>query len=188
MDVMRRPYEIMADCELIGFPTAADVGRVGESLERARRAHAQVVKATVLPPAAFRDGRYILQTRFLVWAEDARTATRAVEGVITTAGLASRLVLPTGRALSDADVPAAPLDGQGQAAHPNAGGPGRRATPRPVVRTARGKGKGEAAKPARAKKTAARRKTAGKPAPTARARAKPATKSRSKRGRGRGTR
>jgi hypothetical protein len=174
MGVMRRPYEIMAECELFGFPTAADVARVGESLDRGRRAHAQVVRATVLPPAAFRDGRYVLQARFLVWADHARGATKAVEDVIAAAGLASRLVLPTGRALSDAEVPSAPAADRVEAARPGAGGPGRRATPRRAAGSVRGKGKGGTAKRRTAKP---RRKANPKP----RSGSKPGNKRRGKR-------
>jgi hypothetical protein len=154
MGAMRRPYEIMADCELAGFPTSGDVGRVGESLERARRAHTQVVRATVVPPAAFRDGRYILQTRFLVWAEDASAATRAVERVLAEAGLSSRVVLPTGRALSETDLPPAP-----EAQEPT---------------VARGARRGKAPAAGRAKPT---RRVAAKPAAKGR-RATPAARAR----------
>ncbi|MDQ7858485.1 MAG: hypothetical protein QN174_03215 [Armatimonadota bacterium] len=158
---MRRPYEIMADCELGGFPTSGDVGRVGDALERARRAYTQVVRATVVPPAAFRDGRYILPARFLVWAEDASAATRSVEQVIAEAGLSSRVVLPTGRALAESDVPPAP----------EARGP---ATKRRAAST---RGAARAKAPA-AGKAKPRRRTAATPAAKGRRAAAPAVKAR----------
>lgn len=153
---MRRPYEIMADCELSGFPTTADVARIGEALERARRAHAEVVRATVVPPAAFRDGRYVLQARFHVWAEDVSAATRAVERVVAEAGLSSRAVLPTGRALSEADLPPAP-----EAREPAAG-----------------RGATRSAAPAARKRQSKRRTAAAGPAARGRRTSAPAAKGR----------
>ncbi len=116
----RRPFEIVADCTMAGLPTGADIGRIREQIETARRSRPEVVRAAVNPPAIYRGTQYVLQTRFVVWAEDNALAIHAVEGLMQDAGVPCRSVLPSGRALSEADVP--PL--------PQAGKPGRTASTR----------------------------------------------------------
>ncbi len=104
----RKPFEIVAECEMAGFPTGADVERLNERIGAVRRSRPNVVQAVVSPPAIFRERRYVLQARFVVWAEDGVGATQAVEGIFKDAGVACRMVLPSGRALTGLAVPPAP--------------------------------------------------------------------------------
>lgn len=104
----RKPFEIVAECETAGFPTGTDIERVNEQVGQARRSRPEVVQATVSPPAIFREKRYVLQARFVVWAADGVSATQVVEGLLEDAGVACRTVLPTGRALTGLAVPPPP--------------------------------------------------------------------------------
>lgn len=105
----RKSFEIIAECEMGAFPTSADIVRVGEQIEMARHTRPEVVRATVNPPAIYREKRYTLQTRFVVWATDGAGATQAVEGLLKKAGVPCRIVLPSGRALTEAEVPPPPV-------------------------------------------------------------------------------
>jgi hypothetical protein len=120
-------------------------------LDQARGAKPEVVRAMIAPPAIYRDGRYVLDARFLVWADDPSGATGLVEEVLAGAGVACRLVVPSGRSLSDAEVP------RPRAARPAPAGKGKRpvAAKRPAARPGKTKAK------ATVKTT--RRKPAAKP-------------------------
>jgi hypothetical protein len=138
---------------MAGFPSGADTERVGQLLEQARGAKPEVVRATMTPPAIYRDGRYALDARFLVWADDSAGAAGLVEELLADAGVATRTVVPSGRSLSETEVP------RPRAAKPAVATKARRAAPQ----------KRKPSRPARAKaKTAARRKPAAKPKPAAR--------------------
>ncbi|MDQ7843554.1 MAG: hypothetical protein QN141_10510 [Armatimonadota bacterium] len=104
----RRPFEIIAECELPRFPAQKEITRIGDQLEQARRARPEIVRVTVTPPAVFRKNRYILEARAVVWAEDVPGAVRSVEGLVAAAGVPCLTVLPSGRALSTAEVPPPP--------------------------------------------------------------------------------
>jgi len=101
----RRPFEIIAECELPRFPVEREITRIAEQLEQARHARPDIVRITVSPPAVFRKNRYILEARVVVWAEDVPGAVQNVEGLVAGAGVPCLTVLPSGRALSAADVP-----------------------------------------------------------------------------------
>lgn len=101
----RRPFEIVAECELPRFPAEREITRIGEQLEQARRTRPEIVRVTVTPPAVFRKNRYVLEARAVVWAEDVPGAVRSVEGLVAAAGVPCLTVLPSGRALSAAEVP-----------------------------------------------------------------------------------
>ncbi len=104
----RKPFEITAACEIAAFSTSADIERFSTQLERRRQSRPNIVRATVNPPATYTEQRYVLQTRFVVWAKDAAMAVQAVEGLIHDAGVRSRTVLPSGRALAATEVPPPP--------------------------------------------------------------------------------
>src|SRR2546425_13275435 len=104
----RKPFEIVAECVMAGLPTGADIGRIREQIETARRSKLEVVRAAVNPPAIHRDTHYVIQTRFVVWAEDNARAVQVVEAVMKDAGVSYQSVFPSGRALAEADVPAPP--------------------------------------------------------------------------------
>lgn len=104
----RRPFEIIAECEMTGFPTGADIGRLRERIESARRSQPGVVRALVNPPPIYKERRYVLLTRFVVWAVDGVRAVQAVAELLQDAAIACRTVLPSGRALTDAEVPPLP--------------------------------------------------------------------------------
>jgi hypothetical protein len=123
--VGRKPFEIVAECEMTGFPAAADIERVGAQIEKARRSRPDVVRAAVSSPAVYRDRQYVLDTRFVVWADDGAGAARAVGELLKAAGVPCRTVVPSGRALTEADV-STPAK-----AAPSASAP-RRAKPRPA--------------------------------------------------------
>lgn len=90
------------------FPTGADIARVMDQIESARRSRPEVVRTTVNPLAIYRERRYVLPTRLVVWAEDAAGALRAAAEVLANAGLPCRTILPSSRALGDAEVPSPP--------------------------------------------------------------------------------
>ena len=104
----RKPFEITAACEIAAFSTSADIERFSTQLERRRQSRPNIVRATVNPPATYSEQRYVLQTRFVVWAKDVAQAVQAVEGLIHDAGVRSRTVLPSGRALAAIEVPPPP--------------------------------------------------------------------------------
>jgi hypothetical protein len=101
----RKPFEIIAECDIAAFPTTAEISRLGEQIETARRAWAEIVRATVKPPATYREKHYRLPTGFVVWAEDGAGAMQAVESLLKQAGVLCRIVLPSGRTLVEAEVP-----------------------------------------------------------------------------------
>ena len=108
----RKPFEIVAECVMAGLPTGADIGRIREQIETARRSKPEVVRAAVNPPAIHRDIQYVLQTRFVVWAEGNTRAVQVVEGLMLDAGVSYQSVLPSGRAMAEADVPPPPKTGK----------------------------------------------------------------------------
>ncbi|MDQ7820727.1 MAG: hypothetical protein QN173_06740 [Armatimonadota bacterium] len=107
----RRPYEVVAECELAGLPTDGETARLRQQIEDARRDHPSVVRATLHPPAICRHGRYLLQAKFAVWADDSAAATAAVERLLRQAGIRAQ-AYPSGRALTDTDVPPEPAEPQ----------------------------------------------------------------------------
>jgi hypothetical protein len=146
-----KPYEVIAQCEVASFPALADIERMAASIEKTREAHPEVVRGTVVPPAIYRDRRYVLDGRFLVWAASAEKASDAVVSLLRAAGITCRSAIPSGRALSAADVP------QPRAAKPSA--PARTAAPqRGTARRARP----EKARPPKKKATKATRRAAPK--------------------------
>ncbi len=104
----RKPFEVVAECEIAGFPTGVDIERVNAQIEKARHSRPYVVQVTVSPPAIFRERRYVLQTRFTVWAEDGVSATQAVEGLLRDARVPCGTVIPSGRALAAPSIPSPP--------------------------------------------------------------------------------
>uniref|UniRef100_A0A7C3APP3 Uncharacterized protein n=1 Tax=Thermorudis sp. TaxID=1969470 RepID=A0A7C3APP3_9BACT len=100
-----KPFEIVAECELPGLPAGADITRISEKIEQARRARPDVARAVVNPPAVYKEKRYVLQTRLVVWAEDASRALQAAQELLADAGLVCRTILPSARALTAAEVP-----------------------------------------------------------------------------------
>jgi hypothetical protein len=90
---------------MAGFPSGVEIERVGQVIDQARSAKPEVVRATIAPPAIYRDGRYVLDARFIVWADDPAGATGLVEDLLAGAGIACRLVVPSGRSLGDTEVP-----------------------------------------------------------------------------------
>jgi hypothetical protein len=161
MSVARKPFEIVAECEMAGFPSGVDIERLTARLDQARSGQPDVVRATVTPPAVYRDGRYVLDARFLVWAEDANGATNAVEEVLRTAEVTCRFVTPSGRAVAESEVP------RPRAAKAAAAKSARPSAPKKAARPAKPKGR---PKPAARPKSAAKK---GKPVKTKRAPAKP---------------
>src|SRR5574341_2252986 len=129
MPMDRRPFEIVAECMIARFPTGADIGQIREQIESARASRPEVVRAAVNPPAIYRGTQYVLQTRFVAWAEDNAGAIQAVEGLMQDAGVPCRSVLPSGRALSDADVPPPPQVGKPGRAASTRGAPGSKRRP-----------------------------------------------------------
>jgi hypothetical protein len=120
----RKPFEIVAECEMPRFPTAADVTRVSEQIAAARRARPDIVQAAVTPPAIYRAGRYVLQARLITWAEDVSRAVQAAQGLLADAGLPCRAALPSSRSLVELEIArpsepprsARPVEGRGSAA------------------------------------------------------------------------
>ena len=100
----RKPFEIVAECEMPGFPTAADITRVSEHIEAARRVRSDVVRATVNPLAIYRERRYVLQAKLITWAEDVSRAVQIVQELLADAGLPRRTVLPSSRSLNEAEI------------------------------------------------------------------------------------
>lgn len=104
----RKPFEIIAECQMAGLPTGADIGRISEQIEAARRSQPEIVRAVAKPPAIYKDRQYVLQTVFVVWADDSARASETVAGLLQDAGIPYRTVVPSGRALTEADVPPPP--------------------------------------------------------------------------------
>jgi len=145
----RKPFEIVAECEMPRFPTTADVARVSEQIAAARRARPDVVQAAVNPPAIYREGRYVLQAKLITWAEDVSRAVQVAQGLLADAGLPCRAVLPSSRSLVDSEVPR-PSE-PARSARPVASGGSTAGKRAPKTRAAKA--------PARRAKGAARRRT-----------------------------
>jgi hypothetical protein len=152
MTVELKPFEIVVQCEIARFPSAVDIERMAAAIEESRGTHHEIVRGTVVPPAVYRDRRYILDGRFLVWAADSAAASASVENLLRAAGITCRSAIPSGRALSAADVP------QPRAAKPSA--PARTAAPR--------RGTARGARPAKARPPKNAPKATRRPAPKAR--------------------
>ncbi|MDR7417431.1 MAG: hypothetical protein QN178_00810 [Armatimonadota bacterium] len=157
----RKPFEIVAECEMAGFPSGADIERLMARLDQARSGQPDVVKATVTPPAVYRDGRYVLDARFLVWADDATGATNAVEEVLRAAEVTCRFVTPSGRALAESEVPKPRASRAAAAKSARPSVPKKAARPKAAAK--RGKPAKTTRAPARSKRAAkTRRPAAGK--------------------------
>jgi hypothetical protein len=163
IDVSDKPFEVIAECAMAGFPTNADITRITEQIERARRRDAAIARAGVQTPAVYKDRAYTLVTRFLVWAPDGPRAMDTVGNLLQGAGIHCRGMHLSGRALVDADLvpaaaPAAPRAGAVKKSAAKAAGRsasrGRRAALRPAAKKARAK---------RAKRVGARPKAAARP-------------------------
>lgn len=100
-----KPFEVTAECAMAGLPTGTDIARVSEKLEKARRRASGIVRATVQAPAVFRDRTYVLDSRFVVWADDGDGAVKAVGNLLQGASITHRNMHLSGRALAEADVP-----------------------------------------------------------------------------------
>lgn len=130
--VAQKPFEIIAECMMESLPASADVASLSERIEAERRKHPGVVRAAVQTPAIFRDRGYVLETRFLVWADDGAAAERMVENLVKASGVTCRGVHLSGRALAEADVPKpAVLEAKANAPAPQA------AARRPATRRAK---------------------------------------------------
>jgi hypothetical protein len=127
----RRPFEIVAECEMLGFPTAADIARVSERIEAARRARPDIVRAAVNPPAIYRERRYFLQAKLIAWADDVSGAVQIAQGLLADAGLPYRTALPSSRSLVETEItpPSKPVRSRKPTARSGAA-PAKRA-PRP---------------------------------------------------------
>lgn len=159
-----KPFEVAAECAMAGLPTGMDIARVSEELEKARRRAPGIVRATVQAPAVFRDRAYVLDSRFVVWADDGDGAVEAVGNLLHGASITHRNMHLSGRALAEADVPRP----GGAARAPREAVPARaRSSSRS---SAKGKVKARASKPARK-------------ASKSRASARPGARGRSARGR-----
>ena len=110
----RRPFEIIAECELAGFPTSEDVDRITGLIAAARKSQPEIVRAAVTPPAVFRGRHYVLESRLIVWAEDSAGALKVAKALMKEAGVRCRAVLPSGRAMAQAEVPPMPKPGKGK--------------------------------------------------------------------------
>ena len=161
-----KPFEVIAECAMAGFPTNADITRITEQIERARRRDAAIARAGVQTPAVYKDRAYTLVTRFLVWAPDGPRAMDTVGNLLQGAGIHCRGMHLSGRALVDADLvpaaaPAAPRAGAVKKSAAKAAGRsasrGRRAALRPAAKKARAK------RAKRAKRVGARSKAAARP-------------------------
>lgn len=128
----RRPIEIVAECEMTGFPGAADIERLTARIEQFRRSRPEVVRAAVSSPAVYRDRHYALDTRFLVWAEDGAGAVGVVEDLLKAAGIPCRTVVPSGRAITEAEAPPPANPTRKAAKTAKAALPARRAKPAPA--------------------------------------------------------
>jgi hypothetical protein len=155
--VTDKPFEVVAECAMAGFPTSADMTRVAERIERARRRSAAIARAAVQTPAVYKDRAYTLVTRFLVWATDGPRAMDTVGDLLQGAGIHCRGMHLSGRALVAADL-------QRPAAEPEPRATGRPAAKRqPVRKTRRGsKAKLIARRKAARPKATKRKKSSGR--------------------------
>lgn len=101
----QKPFEVAGECAMPGLPSGGDIERVGERLEQARRRSPQVVRMAVQGPAAFKDRAYVLEGRFVVWADDGERAVTAIGSLLDGAKIPYRSLHLSGRALTDADAP-----------------------------------------------------------------------------------
>ncbi len=99
-----KAFEVVAECAMAGFPTNADITRVTEQIERARRRDAAIARAAVQTPAVYKDRAYTLVARFLVWAPDGSGAMDTVGSLLQGAGVHCRGMHLSGRALVEADL------------------------------------------------------------------------------------
>lgn len=157
----QKPFEVAVGCAMPGLPTGGDIERIGERLDQARRRAPEVVRTAVSGPAAFKDRAYVLESRFVVWADDGERAVTTVGTLLDGAKIAYSGLRLSGRALTDAD---APRPSAGAAGHPPASGT-RVGTPRPSGAKAAGKvraPKRASTGAARAKKAPPRRRAAAR--------------------------
>ncbi len=130
----QKPYEVIAKCMMAGLPAGSDIVAFGERLEKVRRKVPGVVRATPQPPAVFRDGAYVLEARFVAWADDGESALRAAARLLDAALVTCSDLYLSGRALSEVD---APRPAAGRAA-------GKTAVPSKARTAAKGSGKRKA--------------------------------------------
>lgn len=145
----RKPFEIVAECEMPVFPTAADITRASERIETARRGRSDVVRVTVNPPAIYRERRYVLQAKLITWAEDVSRAVQSAQKLLAEAGLSCRTVLPSSRSLIAAEVPPPSEPARSRRLIPRGGATAARR----ASRTRAGKSRPRAAKGAARRKT-----------------------------------
>jgi hypothetical protein len=168
MGVDRRPFEIAAQCRMVGFPMGADISRLSEQIDKARAARPEVVRVAVVPPAVYRDGQYALQARFVVWARDGAGAVGAVEDLLGDAAVPYASVMPSGRALGSHEAPrpqaraAASASGAARARKARKPATAAKKAPKAAAAARRAKPKGHTrpagrARPARGARPAARR-------------------------------
>jgi hypothetical protein len=100
-------FEVAAECAMQGLPSGGDIERVAGRLEQGRHRAPGIVRAAVQGPAAFKDRTYVLESRFVVRAQDGEGALRAVEHLLDGANITHRGLHLSGRALSEADAPPA---------------------------------------------------------------------------------
>ncbi len=144
-------FEVAGECAMPGLPTGGDIERVGERLEQARRRAPQIVRTALQGPAAFKDRSYVLEGRFVVWADDGERAVVAIGNLLDGAKIPYRSLHLSGRALTDADAPRP--SGRPASAAP---APARRTAARPKKKAVAARSKKKSA-PARPKKKAAAR-------------------------------
>lgn len=101
----QRPYEIIAKCVMVGLPGSSDIASLGERLSKSRSHAPGMVVAAPRPPAVFQDGGYVLETRFVAWADDGAGALLTAERVLQAAKVVCSDLYLSGRALSEADAP-----------------------------------------------------------------------------------
>lgn len=101
----QKPYEVIAKCVMVGLPGSSDIALLGERLSKSRSHAPGMVLAAPRPPAVFRDGGYVLETRFVAWADDGTGALLTAERVLQAAKVVCSELYLSGRALSEADAP-----------------------------------------------------------------------------------
>lgn len=138
-----KPYEVIAKCTMVGLPAASDIAAIGDRLDKARRQVQGVVRAAPQPPAVFRDGGYVVETRVVTWADDAEGAVRSAQRLLETARVTWSDLYPSGRVLSETDTPRTAASG---AAASSAGTAPRKPAAAPKRKTARRAAKRPAAK------------------------------------------
>ena len=100
-----KPFEVAGECAMPGLPTGGDIEQVGDRLEQARRRTPHVVRTALQGPAAFKDRVYVLEGRFVVWADDGERAVMAIGSLLDGAKIPYRSLHLSGRSLTDADAP-----------------------------------------------------------------------------------